>query len=169
MSGRIAAAVSWHGLDQAEVIRLLDTSAEAGLTAAEAARRLREFGPNRITPRKKVNVIRRFLREFHDPLVYILLIASVITLWLGEYVDASVIFGVVIINAWVGFLQEAKSENAIEALNSLIRMEVSVRREGVLLRIPSEDLVPGDVVLLQSGNRVPADARLFAVKNLQVD
>ena len=111
----------------------------------------------------------KFLQQFNQPLVYILLLAVGVTAVLGEWVDSSVIFGVVFINAVVGFLQETKAEKSIEALSRMVTTEATVRRDGRKLRIHSEDLVPGDVVLLQSGDRVPADLRLFLVRNLHVD
>ena len=111
----------------------------------------------------------KFLQQFNQPLVYILLLAVGVTVCLGEWVDASVIFGVVFINAIVGFLQEAKAEKAIEALAKMVATETTVRRAGRKLRVHSEELVPGDVVLLQSGDKVPADLRLLHVRNLHAD
>lgn len=111
----------------------------------------------------------KFIQQFNQPLVYILLMAAGVTAFLGEWVDSSVIFGVVLINAMVGFLQEAKAEKAIEALVRMIATEATVRRDGQKQRVPSEELVPGDVVLLQAGDRVPADLRLFRLPGLQVD
>jgi Ca2+-transporting ATPase len=140
-----------------------------GLSGDEAARRRKDFGPNRVTARRGTPAWMKFLRQFNQPLVYILLFAVGVTAFLGEWVDSSVIFGVVFINAMVGFLQEAKAEKAIEALAKMVTTETTVRRDGRKLRLHSEELVPGDVVLLQSGDRVPADLRLFHVRNLHVD
>ena len=111
----------------------------------------------------------KFLRQFNQPLVYILLVAVGVTAFLGEWVDSSVIFGVVFINAIVGFLQEAKAEKAIAALAKMVATETTVRRDGSKRRVHSERLVPGDIVLLQSGDRVPADLRLLQVRNLHAD
>ncbi len=141
----------------------------AGLAAEEVRRRQARYGPNRLTAQKRRSEWVRFLLQFHAPLLYILLAATVITASLGEWVDAAVIFGVVLVNAIVGYLQEAKAERAIEALANMVRTEATVRRNGQRQRVPSEELVPGDVVLLQSGDRVPAELRLFRVRNLQVD
>ena len=162
-------ASSWHRLELREVCQLLKADPDQGLSAGEAQRRLQELGPNRVSARQGTPEWRRFLRQFHQPLVYILLVASAVTAGLQEWVDASVIFGVVFINALIGWLQESKAEKAIEALHRLTVTEVSVRRDGRRQRVPSADLVPGDVVLLQSGDRVPADLRLFRVHRLQVD
>lgn len=111
----------------------------------------------------------KFLQQFHQPLVYIMLVAVVVTTSLGEWVDAVVIGAIVLINAIVGFLQETKAETAIEALAKMVVTEATVRREGKKQRVPSESLVVGDVVLLQSGDRVPADMRLIEVRSLQAD
>lgn len=155
-------------MDQEEAFRLLD-STETGLGLVEAKRRLAEFGVNCLTSKRRASAVLRFFREFNDPFVYILLIASVVTCFLGEFVDSSVIFGVVFMNALVGYLQETKSAKAIEALGALLPAHATVRREGKASRIRADDLVPGDVVLLQSGDRVPADLRLFKVRSLLVD
>ena len=159
----------WHQASAAEVTRLLDVDAVTGLAAAEVTRRLKEFGPNRITARRGTPAWLRFLQQFNQPLVYILLIASGVTAFLGEWVDASVIFGVVLVNAVVGFLQEARAERAIEALAGLVLTEATVRRDGRKQRVHCEQLVPGDIVLLDAGDRVPADLRLLHVRGLQVD
>jgi magnesium-transporting ATPase (P-type) len=156
-------------LETDEVVQLLDTDLHAGLSEAEAKRRQQEFGPNRITPKKRGSAFKRFVSQFHEPLVYILLVASGVTFALGEWVDGSVIFGVVFINAIVGFLQETKAEKAIAALSKMLVSATTVRRDGRNRRVSSDELVPGDVVLLRSGDKVPADVRLFRLRNLQVD
>ena len=160
---------SWHQLELREVCRLLKADLEHGLSTAEARRRHQEFGPNRVSARAGTPEWKRFLLQFNQPLVYILLLASAVTAGLQEWVDSGVIFGVVFINAVIGWLQESKAEKAIEALSRLTVAEVTVRRDGRRQRVPSAELVPGDVVLLQSGDRVPADLRLFQVHRLQVD
>lgn len=159
----------WHQLELREVCQLLKADLEHGLSTNEARRRHQEFGPNRVSARAGTPEWKRFLLQFNQPLVYILLVASGITASLQEWVDSGVIFGVVFINAIIGWLQESKAEKAIEALSRLTVAEVSVRRDGRRQRVPSAELVPGDVVLLQSGDRVPADLRLFQVHRLQVD
>ena len=161
--------VSWHQLEAEKVVRLLDVELRSGLTALEVTRRQEKYGLNRLTAQKRRSEWIRFLLQFHAPLLYILLAAAVITAFLQEWVDASVIFGVVLINAIVGYLQEAKAEKAIEALSKMVLTEATVRRDSRKQRVPSEQLVPGDVVLLQSGDKVPADLRLFHVRDLQAD
>ena len=143
----------WHQLPSEEIVGFLDANLSTGLSAEEVRRRQKEFGPNRVTARHGTPAWFKFLQQFNQPLVYILLVAVGVTAFLGEWVDSSVIFGVVIINAIVGFLQEAKAEKAIEALAKMVATETTVRRAGRKFRIHSEQLVPGDVVLLQSGDR----------------
>ena len=164
-----AKQVAWHQSQATEVARLLEVDLQRGLATADVHRRREKYGPNRLTARRGKSELLRFILQFHQPLVYLLLAASAITAVLDEWVDSSVIFGVVLVNAIVGYLQEAKAEKAIEALANMVVTEATVRRDGVKQRVPSEDLVPGDVVLLQSGDKVPADLRLFHVRDLQVD
>ncbi len=160
---------AWHQLQTEHVVQLLGVDLRAGLAADEIKRRQAQFGPNRLTAQKRQSELVRFLLQFHQPLLYLLLAASVLTLFFKEWVDAVVIFGVVLVNAIVGYVQEAKAERAIEALAKMVITETTVRRDGRKQRVASEELVPGDVVLLQSGDRVPADLRLFHVRDLQVD
>ncbi len=160
---------AWHALAETEVVRTLDIDLKRGLSADEVRRRQAQYGPNRLTARKGTPGWKRFLQQFNQPLVYILVVAAGVTLALHEYIDSAVIFLVVLINAIVGYLQESKAEKAIEALARMVTTEASVRRDGRKDRIAAEELVPGDVVLLQSGDKVPADLRLFFNKSLQVD
>lgn len=159
----------WHHTSTDEAARLLGVNPETGLSPEEAAVRLKKFGPNRLTARKSMSEWKRFLLQFHQPLVYILLVATAVTAWLGEWVDSSVIFGVVLMNALIGYLQESKAEKAIGALAGMVTTSATVRRGGQKLRISSTELVPGDTVLLESGDKVPADLRLCEVRSLQVD
>ena len=160
---------SWHSQSEEQVCRTLAVHLARGLSASEVTDRLRRAGPNEMTERAGTPGWRRFLLQFHQVLVYVLLVASAKAALLGEYVDAGVILGVVLINAIVGHLQEAKAERAIGALSRMLRTESTVRRDGRKQRIPSNGLVPGDIVLLQSGDRVPADLRLTTVRSLQCD
>lgn len=160
---------SSHHLPPDEVAIMLAVEPAQGLGQEEARRRLDRFGPNVITARTGTPAWLRFLHQFHAPLVYILLLASIVTALLGEWVDSSVIFAVVLINAAVGYLQESKAERAIDSLSRMVTTESTVRRDGRKQRIPSAGLVPGDVVLLEAGDRVPADLHLTKVRNLHVD
>ncbi|MCX7919051.1 MAG: cation-transporting P-type ATPase [bacterium] len=158
----------WHHLPTQEIIELLDTDPQKGLDLFEVKRRQEHFGPNQLTPRKGKSPILRFLAQFHNPLIYILLVASVITLVLKDVVDAVVIFAVVLVNAIVGFIQESKAEKAIEALAKVVATETTVIRARKQLRVNATELVPGDIVLVKSGDKVPADIRLIRSRDLQV-
>jgi len=160
---------AWHQFPIAQAVQFLEVDLSTGLTAEEVRRRQKKHGPNRVTARPGPPDWLRFLRQFHQPLVYILLVAVGVTAYLAEWVDASVILVVVLVNAVVGFLQEAKAEKSIAALSRLLATETTVRRDGRPQRIPSAELVPGDVVLLAAGDRVPADLRLTSVRQLHLD
>jgi Ca2+-transporting ATPase len=160
---------NWHELPIDSVIKILESDPGAGLAKAEVEGRLRQFGLNEMTAQKRMSEWMRFLLQFAQPLMYILLLASALMLFLGEYVDSAVIFGVTFVNALVGFFQESKAEKAIEALSRMVLTEATVRRDGRKQRVNSTELVPGDIVLLQSGDKVPADLRLLLARSLQID
>ncbi|TDB77323.1 HAD-IC family P-type ATPase [Micromonospora sp. KC723] len=158
-----------HALAVHEVVLLLETDTTGGLTDDEAAARLARFGPNALPATARGGPLRRLLRQFQNPLVYILVAAGVVTLLLAEYVDAAVILGVVLVNAAVGFLQESKAEAALDALRAMVRTEARVVRGGRQRRVPSDEIVPGDLVLVEAGEKVPADLRLARADELRAD
>lgn len=158
-----------HALPAHEAVLLLDTDPHNGLTAAQAADRRNRFGPNSLPAADGDSLLVRILRQFHHPLIYVLLAAAVITALLREYVDSAVIFAVVVVNAIVGFIQESKAESALEGLRSMVHTDAKVVRDGHEQMVPSEDLVPGDLVLLEAGDKVPADLRLLRDAELQVN
>ena len=162
-------ASRWHRIPAEEAALLLSADVQRGLDQFELQARRERFGPNALTERKGTPAWIRFLQQFNQALVYILIGAGIITLALHEYVDAGVILGVVLINAIVGFIQESKALSAIHALSRSLSSEATVIRSGRKQRIAATDLVPGDVVLLQSGDRVPADLRLAQARDLQID
>ncbi|MBI5234913.1 MAG: cation-transporting P-type ATPase [Deltaproteobacteria bacterium] len=162
-------AKHWHHLPTDEALDLLDSDKDKGLDVSEAERRRKQFGPNVITAKKGQSAIARLLLQFHQPLIYIMIAAGVITASLQEWVDAGVIFGVVLVNATIGFIQESKAVKAMEALARTMTTEATVLRAGDKRRISAVGLVPGDVVLLQSGDKVPADMRLIQTRNVQID
>ena len=164
-----AVKTPWHQLHVDEVVRRLDTNLSNGLSTTEVQRRRKEYGPNKLTAKRDSSALRRFLLQFHQPLVYVLIAATAFSAYLGQHVDALVILAVVIFNAIVGYLQEAKAEKAISALTRRMIVETTVRRDGNRHRVSATELVPGDIVLLESGDRVPADLRLFQIRNLQID
>jgi magnesium-transporting ATPase (P-type) len=161
-------AAPWHALPVADVEARLG-SGPAGLSPEEAARRLERFGPNKLEDEPPTPALVVLIRQFRSPLIYILLAATVVTVLLEEYIDAAVIAFVLLLNAVIGFTQERKAEGAVRALMQLVVPHARVVRGGQEWEIDSPDLVPGDIVLLESGARVPADLRLLAVNALQLD
>ncbi len=161
-------AKPWHALNVNEVLTDYSTSS-FGLNEQEAVHRLQTYGPNHITPPKGRSAFVRFLRQFHNVLIYVLLASATVTAALGHWVDSGVIIGVVLINALIGFIQEGKAERALYAIRHLLSLQAMVLRDGHPRTINAEQLVPGDIVLLQSGDRVPADLRLLHQKNLHID
>jgi Ca2+-transporting ATPase len=159
----------WHSLSVEAVSKNLQSDFERGLSTGEIETRRQKYGPNMMTGKKGIGSIKRFLLQFHQALVYVLIASGAVSLFLGEWVDASVIFGVVILNSIIGAIQEGRAEKAIESLKKMIVTEATVIRQGRTDRIPSVELVPGDIVFLQSGDKVPADMRLFKIRNLQID
>ncbi len=158
----------WHALGDAEALAALGTSAE-GLAGAEAARRLRRHGPNRLPEAVSPGALRRLLRQLNNVLILVLLAAAAVTAALEHWVDAGVIVAVVALNTLIGFLQEGKAEKALQAIRHLLAPRATVVRDGHPADLDAAQLVPGDVVLLASGDRLPADVRLIAARNLSVD
>lgn len=161
--------VSWFAISREEVVDKLGTNLDSGLIGTEIPRRLQEYGENRLPAAGKKGPFMRFLLQFHNVLIYVLIAAGLGKLLLGEWLDASVIFGVVFINGLLGFLQEGKAEKALDSIRNMLSAEAMTIRDGNQRMVPAEELVPGDVVLLQSGDKVPADIRLCEVKNLRVE
>jgi magnesium-transporting ATPase (P-type) len=159
----------WHHLPEEEVLDLLDSDQEKGLDRFEVEDRQKNFGSNALTQQKGQSSLLRFLLQFNQALVYILLVAVVIKLLLGSWVDAGVIFGVVLLNSIIGFVQEGKALTALAALSRALTTEATVLRAGEKQRVDARELVPGDIVLLASGDKVPADLRLLRGRSLQID
>ena len=158
---------SWHFKSYKDVLESLDTTTN-GLSTEEVTVRLTKYGRNQLSNVKTNSPLLRFFYQFHNMLIYVLIGASAVTAMLGHWIDASVILGVVIVNAVIGFVQEGKAEDALKAIRQMLSPNAMVLRNGKQLSIPSKELVPGDIVLLQSGDKVPADLRLFRVKGLQI-
>ncbi|HAY08334.1 MULTISPECIES: cation-transporting P-type ATPase [unclassified Thauera] len=159
----------WHQLPDEEVLRLLATNGQTGLDRIAVEERRHQHGPNSLAKRVGDGPLLRFLLQFNQALVYILLVAVIIKLSLGAWVDAAVIFGVVLLNSIIGFVQEGKALSALEALSRALKMETTVLRSGERQRIDAAGLVPGDIVLLASGDKVPADLLLLRSRSLQID
>jgi magnesium-transporting ATPase (P-type) len=157
-----------HAREYSSVISELNSSPD-GLTADEAARRLAGNGPNRLPSPPGPGLLRRFFKHFNDPLIYVLLGAAIITSLLRHWVDTGVILGVVTINAIIGFIQEGKAEKALEGIRKMLSLQAQVLRDTAWVTIDAADIVPGDIVRLRSGDRVPADMRLLEVHNLSAE
>ncbi|MFS8815251.1 HAD-IC family P-type ATPase, partial [Synechococcus sp. R60.4] len=175
-SPELLPALAWHALPEEQAIQQLlgeelslPTLLEKGLSQAEVERRQKQYGPNELKAKAATPAWVKFLQQFNQSLLYILMVAGAIKAFLGSWRNAIVIWAVVVINALISYIQESKAEEAIAALAKSVVTEVTVMREGQKVRVPSRKLVPGDVVLLSSGDRVPADLRLVSVRNLQVD
>ncbi len=160
---------NWYTLSPEESLNLLDSDQKKGLDHAEVKKRQQEFGLNSLTQSKGHGPLMRFMLQFNQALVYILIVAVIIKLFLGVWVDAAVILGVILLNAIIGFIQEGKALNALEALSKALTTETTVLRNGEKQRIDAMELVPGDIVILASGDKIPADLHLLHIRNLQVD
>jgi cation-transporting ATPase F len=150
----------WHHLQADELLGILETDVHGGLDIFEVKHRQERFGPNALTPKKRKSALVRFLEQFNNPLIYILLIASIVTAVVKGPIDAAIVVAAVLVNTVIGYLQESRAEEAIEALAQTMGAEAAVLRSGETQRVDARELVPGDVVLLQAGDKVPADLRL---------
>jgi len=166
--GELSSSKSWHAMDAEETLKALNGTA-TGLSQAEAQRRLAEYGPNELKKEKRASPIKLFLEQFTDILIVILLIATALSVAVGEIIDAVVIIAIVFATAILGFVEEFRSEKAVEALRKMTAPTAVVLRDGKEVKIPSSAIVPGDVVLLYTGDKVPADARILKSFNLKID
>ena len=163
-----AARPDWHA-HPIDAIREQLSSGPGGLAQDEVVRRLAEHGPNRLEAARRRHPLARFFGQFHNVLLYVMLAAAVVTATLGHWIDTGVLLAAVVVNAVIGFIQEGKAEAALDAIRDMLSPHATVVRDGYRREIDAADLVPGDLVLLASGDRVPADLRLIAVKELRVD
>ncbi|WP_449245173.1 cation-translocating P-type ATPase [Desulfobacca acetoxidans] len=158
----------WHQLEVEAALALLKSS-EHGLNQAQVEERLSTYGFNKLVEEEKISRLKIFLHQFSSPLIYILMLAAGVTFFFQEYKDATVIFGVVLFNAIIGYVQELKAEKSVKALKQMAAPRARVWRDGHEKEIPALDLVPGDIVLLESGTKVPADLRLLHTIELKID
>lgn len=158
----------WHTLKESEVHTRLETHAQ-GLSLEQAQKRLLQHGPNQLAQGRRRSAWTRLLMQFHNILLYVMMVAALITALLGHWIDTGVLLFAVVINAVIGFIQEGKAENALEAIRNMLSAHATVLRGGQTLEIDAAHLVPGDIVLLSSGDRVPADLRLFRARELRVE
>lgn len=159
----------WYALDKERVFEELGSDSSEGLSSEEAAKRLEEHGSNELPEGEQTSVILKFFKHFHDVLIYILLAAAVVTAILGHWLDTAVIVVVAIVNATIGFVQENKAEKALEGIKNMLSLEANVLRDGETQEVDAAEVVPGDIVLLKAGDKIPADLRLFKVSNLNVE
>ena len=158
----------WHALTPDEVLETLQ-SRHDGLDASTAAQRLTQYGPNRLPEAKPRSALMRLLAQFNNVLIYVLLAAALVTLLLQHWVDTAVIIGVVVINAIIGFVQEGRAEDALAAIRNMLSPSTLVIRDGQRMSLAADQLVPGDIVPLQAGDKISADLRLLQVKSLNID
>lgn len=160
-------AAYWHSLPRENVLTHLHSSQD-GLDPHEAQERLNQYGFNRLPSAAQRNVVLRFLSHFHNILIYVLIGAAIMTAFLDHWVDTGVILAVVVANAVIGFIQEGKAEKAMDAIRHMLAPHANVIRGGERISIEGEHLVPGDIVLLEAGDKVPADIRLLTSHGLQI-
>ncbi|TRX03450.1 cation-translocating P-type ATPase [Flavobacterium gawalongense] len=160
--------MNWHLLPLSEIVQLLNTT-PSGIDAVTASEHLREHGKNQIEDKKKKTILQMLLHQLLDFMILILITAAVISGILGDVTDAVIILAIVVINAFVGFIQEYRAEKAMEALKNMVANHARILREGKMIDTPASDLVPGDVVVLEAGNIIPADVRFFETHQVKVD
>lgn len=165
----------WQALNLSEVKQKLKTNYQYGLTNEEVEKRFQEYGENKLEDKHKESLIVKFFKQFNDFMIIILIIASIVSAVISkvegsnDYLDSIIIIAIVVFNAIMGIVQEAKAEKSLEALKKMTAPRVKVKREGKVREIKSSELVPGDIVVLEAGNFVPADCRLINSYNLKVE
>ncbi|MEH7235547.1 cation-translocating P-type ATPase [Bacillus sp. JJ1562] len=159
----------WYKKSISDLEAELSTNIKIGLTEIEAVERLRRFGPNRFEDHKKASILKMFWDQINSMLIHILIAAAVISAFVGEITDAAIIFIVILLNAVIGVVQESKAEKALEELKKMSTPKAVVKRNGNLKEVPSEEIVPGDIIILDAGRYVPADLRLVETANLQIE
>jgi Ca2+-transporting ATPase len=159
----------WHTLPIQDVTTTLGTDTQKGLSSEESHKRFAQYGPNELVGAERPGFWRRFLAQFNNFVIYILIFATIVSFLLGDQIEAVVIAAIVILNAMLGVVQEGRAEKALEALKKLAAPEARVRRDGVTKLVPAGQLVPGDLIILEAGDYIPADLRLVETANLKVE
>jgi len=162
-------SVTWHSVSAEETLVKLDTVRSVGLSAVEVEKRLAQYGPNQLTEKPRRTFLRLVFDQLKSFVIILLIVASLISAFLGEWIDAGAIILIVILNAVLGVIQESRAEEALAALKKMAAPEAHVLRDGKRLSVPAANLVPGDIALLEAGNFVPADLRLVEAVNLRVE
>ena len=165
----------WHTIKKEEIEKMLHTDLKNGITEEEAKKRLQEYGKNILEEKKKENIFVKFIKQFNDFMIIILIIAAIVSAIIamaegtGDYLDSAIIIAIVILNAIMGLVQEAKAEKSLEALKNMTAPLAKIKRDGKTITIATENVVPGDLIILEAGNYVPADARILECSNLKVE
>jgi Ca2+-transporting ATPase len=162
-------AQNWHAMDPQQVARELGVDPQRGLTRDEVARRLAQHGPNELTQEERDSPWKLFFDQFKNVLVIILIVATLLSAFVGEYVDAIIILVIVVFCAVLGFVQEYRASKALDALKNMLTPMITVLRDGTEGEVASKELVPGDVLVLEAGDRIPADGRVAETHSLQCD
>lgn len=165
----------WYTKDLETITKELRTNVERGLNEEEVSRRIEKYGKNRLKEKKKESMFVRFIKQFNDFMIIILIIASIVSAVIayvegsGDYIDSIIIIAIVIFNAIMGLVQETKAEKSLEALKKLSAPISKVRRSGKVVEVDSSEVVPGDIVILEAGNYVPADCRIIKSSDLKIE
>ena len=160
----------WHTLSVSDALQHKEVDPTKGLSAAEAETRLQKFGPNAFAQAEKEPGWRVFLRQFRDPMQIVLLVAGAVSgIAIQQWATAIVLFGLALLNAVMSLSQEGKAEASVAALQKMLLVKTRVRRGGETLQIPADQVVPGDIVLVEAGDRVPADGRLIRAATVEID
>src|SRR4030067_270289 len=160
---------TWHSIEEPQVLKELGTDVHKGLTEDEVNSRLEKYGYNELKKEEKISPFTLFINQFKNILIIILLIAIVLSALVGEVVDAVIIAVIVVFCAVLGFIQEYRAERALEALKKMLSPTITALRGGKEEEVPSKELVPGDILLLEAGDKIPADARLVETQSLRCD
>ncbi|HIU49021.1 MAG TPA: HAD-IC family P-type ATPase, partial [Candidatus Avimonoglobus intestinipullorum] len=167
--------MTWHNLSEKETLKALSTDREQGLSEREAAKRLKQYGENRLAEKKRKGFLKRFLEQFNDFMIIVLLAAAAVSFGISllngdaDFADPIIILVIVVMNALIGVIQESKAEKSLEALKKICAPTALVRREGAVASIPAAAVVPGDIIILKTGAQIPADCRLLEAVNLTTD
>lgn len=165
----------WSTMPLGEVVKKLNTDLNTGLRDEQAKKIREKLGENKLSERKKESIFVKFIKQFNDFMIIILIIAAVISAviayieGIGDYLDSIIIIFIVVLNAIMGVVQEAKAEKSLEALKKMTALTAKVKRDGIIKEIPSEELVPGDYIVIEAGAYIPADSRLIKTYNLKVE
>ena len=165
----------WHTLIKDEVLRKLKTNEKLGLREDEVIKRQEKYGKNKLKDKQKESIFIKFIKQFNDFMIIILIIASIVSAVISyiqgenDYIDSIIIIAIVMLNAIMGVVQEAKAEKSIEALKEMTPAKAKVIRNGQTIEVNAEELVPGDIVILEAGNYVPADCRIIESFNLKIE